>query len=196
MSDKQPSRASSAQSEDQLSEFNSISSGEIIIGTLTAISNRGQALVDFDKNPDQSPLEALSLVEVHPKNIGRQIALGFNGGNLRNPIIMGYIQSPLMNILDEIVLQNDMASEEPADGSEALDKKVHTENEEEQKPADLLAQVDGERVVIEGEKEIVLRCGESSITLTKAGKILIRGKYLLNRSTGVNRIMGGSVQVN
>ena len=27
--------------------------------------------------------------------------------------------------------------------------------------------------------EIVLRCGEASITLTKAGKVLIRGDYLL-----------------
>ena len=50
--------------------------------------------------------------------------------------------------------------------------------------------------MIEGKEEIELKCGESSIVLTKAGKILIRGKYLLSRSSGVNRIMGGSVQVN
>lgn len=56
--------------------------------------------------------------------------------------------------------------------------------------------VDGKKVVIEAKDEIVLKCGDASITLTKAGKIMIRGKYLLNRSTGVNRILGGSVQVN
>ena len=33
-------------------------------------------------------------------------------------------------------------------------------------------------------------------TLTRAGKILIRGAYLLARSSGVNRIQGGSVQIN
>ncbi len=58
------------------------------------------------------------------------------------------------------------------------------------------AKVDGEQVVIEGKKEIVLKCGKASITLTRAGKVLIRGSYVLSRSSGVNRIKGGSVQVN
>jgi Domain of unknown function (DUF6484) len=56
--------------------------------------------------------------------------------------------------------------------------------------------VDGKRLVLTAEDEIVLRCGRASITLTRAGKILIRGAYLLNRSSGVNRIKGGSVQIN
>lgn len=58
------------------------------------------------------------------------------------------------------------------------------------------AEKDGERLVLTAEKEIVLRCGEASITLTRAGKVLIRGTYLLSRSSGVNRIKGGSVQIN
>lgn len=58
------------------------------------------------------------------------------------------------------------------------------------------AEIDGERVVFNAQKEIVLRCGKASITLTRAGKILIRGAYLLSRSSGVNRIKGGSVQIN
>jgi hypothetical protein len=56
--------------------------------------------------------------------------------------------------------------------------------------------VDGEQVTLTAEKEVVLRCGHASITLTRAGKILIRGKYVLSRSSGVNRIKGGSVQIN
>jgi len=60
----------------------------------------------------------------------------------------------------------------------------------------LRAELDGERLVISAEQEIVLRCGRSSITLTRAGKILIRGDYLLSRSSGVNRIRGGSVELN
>ena len=57
-------------------------------------------------------------------------------------------------------------------------------------------QIDGNRVTFDAAQEIVLRCGKSSITLTRAGKVLIRGAYLLNRSSGVNRIKGGSVQIN
>ena len=63
-------------------------------------------------------------------------------------------------------------------------------------PATREAELDGERLVFTAEKEIVLRCGQASITLTRAGKILIRGAYLLSRSSGVNRIKGGSVQIN
>lgn len=58
------------------------------------------------------------------------------------------------------------------------------------------ARVNGEQVVIEGKKEIVLKCGKASITLTRAGKVLIRGAYILNRSSGVNHVKGGSVQIN
>jgi hypothetical protein len=58
------------------------------------------------------------------------------------------------------------------------------------------AKLDGERVVLTAKKEIVLRCGKASITLTCAGKVLIRGAYLLSRSSGVNRVKGGSVQIN
>ena len=58
------------------------------------------------------------------------------------------------------------------------------------------ADVDGETILVDGRKEIVLRCGKASITLTRAGKILLRGTYVVSRSSGVNRIKGGSVQIN
>jgi hypothetical protein len=56
--------------------------------------------------------------------------------------------------------------------------------------------LDGEQLVFNADREIVLRCGKASITLTRAGKVLIRGSYLSSRSSGVNRIKGGSVQIN
>lgn len=61
---------------------------------------------------------------------------------------------------------------------------------------DAVVRVDGRQLVIEGQDEVVLKCGEASITLSKNGKIALRGKYLLSRASGVNRILGASVQVN
>jgi len=55
---------------------------------------------------------------------------------------------------------------------------------------------DGERLVVNARHQIVFQCGKASITLTAAGKVLIQGTYVLSRSSGVNRIRGGSVQVN
>ena len=56
--------------------------------------------------------------------------------------------------------------------------------------------LDDDSLILSAKKEVVIQCGKSSITLTSAGKVLIRGAYLLSRSSGVNRIKGGSVQIN
>jgi len=56
--------------------------------------------------------------------------------------------------------------------------------------------VDGKRVVLTGEEEIELRCGEASISLRKNGRLVIRGAYVETRAKGTNRIKGGSVQIN
>jgi hypothetical protein len=45
-------------------------------------------------------------------------------------------------------------------------------------------------------KPISLQCGAASVMITPCGKIVLRGKYLLSRAAGVNRIRGGSVQIN
>lgn len=63
-------------------------------------------------------------------------------------------------------------------------------------PATVEVDVDGERMVVTAKEQLVLRCGKASITLTKAGKVLIHGAYVSNRSSGVMRIKGGSVQIN
>ena len=55
---------------------------------------------------------------------------------------------------------------------------------------------DGETIVLTAEREIILECGEARITLTRAGKVLIQGAYIGSRASGVNRIKGGSVQIN
>ncbi|HSU53807.1 MAG TPA: DUF6484 domain-containing protein [Candidatus Dormibacteraeota bacterium] len=60
----------------------------------------------------------------------------------------------------------------------------------------VIASLDGEEIVLTAQKEIVLRCGKASITLTRAGKVLIRGAYISSRSSGAHRIKGGSVQIN
>jgi hypothetical protein len=56
--------------------------------------------------------------------------------------------------------------------------------------------VDGRRMTVSAQEELVLRCGQASITLTQAGKVLIQGTYVSSRSSGVMRIKGGSVQLN
>ena len=62
------------------------------------------------------------------------------------------------------------------------------------KPAQVDVDADGQRLVVTAKEQLVLRCGKASITLTSAGKVLIRGEYVLSRSSGVNRVKGAAVE--
>jgi uncharacterized protein involved in type VI secretion and phage assembly len=63
-------------------------------------------------------------------------------------------------------------------------------------PATVSVDADGQRMVVSAREQLVLRCGKASITLTQAGKVLIEGSYVSSQSSGVNRVKGGSVQLN
>jgi phage baseplate assembly protein gpV len=63
-------------------------------------------------------------------------------------------------------------------------------------PGRVQIDADGERMVVSAKEQMVLQCGKASITLTKAGKVLIQGSYVSSKSIGVNRLKGGSVQLN
>jgi hypothetical protein len=65
-----------------------------------------------------------------------------------------------------------------------------------EKPQQLSIQADDERFVVAAEREIVLRCGDASITLTRAGKVIIKGNYILSRSAGYNKIKGAAIDIN
>jgi len=48
--------------------------------------------------------------------------------------------------------------------------------------------VDGERIVMTGKKEVVLRCGKASIALTADGKVVVRGAKIISTAEGLHRI--------
>jgi hypothetical protein len=159
----------------------SIAPGEIVLGTFVDMDGEGNPLVDYPLNPSARPITAISTLGLTRQQLDRPVALLFADGDISKPIIVGLIHSPLYSLLDNV---QEARAESPVEEGEVAEAELKA------------AKVDGESVVIEGKKEVVLKCGDASITLTRSGKILIRGKYLLNRSSGVNRIMGGSVQVN
>lgn len=51
-------------------------------------------------------------------------------------------------------------------------------------------------VRLESSEELVIECGKAKIAMRADGRIEIRGGYLISRSTGANKIKGGSVHIN
>ena len=145
---------------------------EVVIGRLAGFTEDGAPLVDFPGNPFREPLPALSTARADASTVGRDVALLFADGDVTQPVLIGLIQS---SAKENIRLA-----------------KTFDGDEREKSEAGL----DSERMVLTAEREITLKCGKASLTLTRAGKVLIRGVYLVSRSSGVNRIKGGSVQIN
>jgi hypothetical protein len=153
----------------------------IVIGKLSAWDDAGNPLVNYPNNPSECFLPARTTVALNQAALGHDVALMFVDGDPRRPLIIGLLQPP-----------------KPAGPAKAAGRGSPdpTQSSTRGPRLPLAAEVDGERLVFTADKDIVLKCGESSLTLTRAGKVLIRGTYLLSRSSGVNRIQGGSIQLN
>jgi hypothetical protein len=105
--------------------------------------------------------------------VGSEVALAFEAGDPTKPLVMG-----VMAPFDPPAPHAPVASALSADGL-----RVEVKG-------------DKQRLVLESERELVLRCGKASITLTRAGKIIVRGEHVATVATGMNRILGGAVEIN
>ena len=143
----------------------------VAVGELVAIADEGGTpLVVFAGQPGTAALRARSVVDLHGAHIGRAVVLMFEQADPTRPIVMGVLRGGA----GEAAWPE---AEVPA-------------------PAQVEVDADGERLLVSARTQMVLRCGKASITLTRAGKVLIQGSYVLSRSTGVNRLRGGAVQIN
>jgi len=146
------------------------------VGRVVQINESGLVVVDFTGN-SLGPIVARTTSSSNAKLLGtkspagREVLLAFDNNDPRHPIIVDTMYS----LIEEIA--------EPAGTTLEVEKQQE-------------ATIDGKRLSFDAENEIVLSCGKASITLTKAGKVLIKGDYVLSHSSGENRIRGGSISIN
>lgn len=147
----------------------------VTIGELIGMADDGRTpLVLYPGQPGTAALRARTVIDLHGAHIGRQAVLMFEQADPRRPIVMGLLQ--------------ESGGWPDADAGMRIDHRP--------RPQQVEIDADGERLLVSAKEQLVLRCGKASITLTSSGKVLIQGSYLLSRSSGVNRIKGGAVQLN
>lgn len=132
----------------------------VFVGRLIAVLDNGRLEAEVAEIGMLCPR---SMVAISPANVGCEVAIMFEQGDIKRPLIMGLMHVPASPAVTQDAVQ---------------------------------ATIDNDRILLHAEKEIVLQCGKASITLTRAGKILLRGAFISSRSSGANRIHGGSVQIN
>lgn len=136
------------------------------VGRLQGFDLLDQPLVAKLKTCPGQVLVARSTVALRQAMIGREVLVVFDGGDTRSPIIVGLLELQGLH-------------EQPPAAEPGV--TVHA---------------DGQSHVITAEREIVLRCGDASITLTRAGRVIIKGRHILSRSAGYNKIKGAAIDIN
>jgi hypothetical protein len=175
------------QAESQLLSKNELSSqGSLLIGKVTSISDHGNPLIAYNEATHISPIEALTTVPLNDSSIGKDVAISFAQNQGGTPIVMGVIR----RILDDVISQQENTKPIAAVTDDENTNLLSAENS---KPE---ITVDGNKLELSAADEITLRCGKSSITLNKNGKILIKGEHILNRTAGSYKIKSGSIQLN
>lgn len=138
-----------------------------IVTQLVGFDINDQPVVKINMKDCEELIVARATVPLVQKHKGASVVVLFENADPYKPIVMG-------------VIQNDIS--QPF--------------EQENFPHALEVKADDQQLLLTAEKEIVMRCGEASITLTRAGKVIIKGNYILSRASGYNKIKGAAVDIN
>jgi len=148
-----------------------------VVGRLCGAAEAGRPLVMWDGGGPAPgrPLARLDAADLaRPDGAGREVLLVFPAGG-DGAVIVDLLADPLGAVVGETLAQGT----DPAAPGDRVE-----------------ARVDGDVVTLEGRRQVVLRCGQASITLRRDGKVVVRGTELLSRASGRNRIKGASVAIN
>ena len=179
---------------------------DLVIGMITGVNQQGLVYVAFAQNQMEEPVISKTVVPVSNEDMGRRAVIMFEGGNMGSPVVLGLIQDVAVhNIAPESVdaesniVSESIVAESTDTAITTVDNKASFQMQSLDETPDKIAKnvrVDTDTLLVQSVREIHLECGESSISMTRAGKIVIKGMEIETRSAGCNRIKGVSVDIN
>jgi hypothetical protein len=139
------------------------------LGSLVGFGPDGTPFVTWNAN---EPLRAQTTVALPPPTAGsipQQVLLLLGVLPQSQPIIVGVLQTPGEAAAGETVSSRAQAWED---------------------------EINGRRILLNARDELTLRCGRSSVTLTRGGRIVMSGSEITSRASGPNKIRGARVDIN
>ncbi|GAC19415.1 DUF6484 domain-containing protein [Paraglaciecola arctica] len=142
---------------------------DLIIGQFIGLDEQQRPLITSPCHIKPVVAQAIVTIKDDPLLLSGNNVILFMGGDI--PIIMGFIS-------DTLDPEHQSSSGLLGD---VLTSSLH---------------VDGKKIILQAQNEVVLKCGKSSLSLSRNGKVTIKGTNITTRSSGANKIKGANVQVN
>jgi len=154
----------------------SVPAGAARMARIVAIDDKGRIFVSVNGNPKAcaavlaAPIDQAALRAAMDQN--QEAVVIFENGDPTRPIILGLVMpGPLP---DGVGGHKAGAGQAPT----------------------IEADVDGRRVRVRAEDELVFQCGKASITLRRNGRVIVRGTEIVTHADGTNRVWGSQVKIN
>lgn len=141
---------------------------KIMRGHVVAITAKGEIIVEDDAEGIKLTCDFLRTSSAPPPRLNRNDAVVYvMDGNKMSGYIVG-------------VIEKYQITQQETNGKFTIPDAKHEIRE----------------LKLNAEETIELRCGKSSITMNKEGKMIIKGTNLTSRASEVNKIKGGAVRIN
>jgi hypothetical protein len=144
------------------------------VGTLVVADPGANVQVRIAGAPDEPSLPARSTVRLTPDDVGRSVLLVFERGDAERPIITGVLEDDPVHAPSS---SDGAAVVLPRDASQTV-------------------QVDGRRLHLTAQQEVLIECGKSSLRLRADGRIVLLGTDIVSRARCTHKVKGGNVLIN
>jgi hypothetical protein len=145
------------------------------LGRIVGIDARGRPLVSFNGGGTLPVIARVGTSDAQPAETelreSPSVLLMFEDGDPGQPIIVGFVREtfPARALANRAAVSPDLTRS---------------------------VELNGKALIFEGQEEIVLRCGQGSLTIRANGQIVVKGTRLVSRASETNKIRGASVQIN